>query len=177
MNFSIDLRVRQRILKDDQGHLREGLNFSYSVWELRDLNNRNKIGPADQYTEIVEQLHLIDEFIQRENQRLGFISKTTSLRSFSRRIDYWELLLRIMENRSSKDTGLNEIPSLCRYGGMHQHSLARFLREQIAAKLIYTEVGNRRDKKVLRPSEQLVSDLVDFSLLTNGLPRDFVRRP
>lgn len=111
----------------------------------------------------------INEAIVFEVRRVEFIMKSNELRSFARRFDHWELLLRIMQHRRSTSIGLNEIALHCRFGGMHHNSLSQFLRDQVTAKNLNIEPGNRRDKKVVRPSEKLLADFVRLSSL-RGYP-------
>jgi hypothetical protein len=99
---------------------------------------------------------VLESIIASEEVRFDLIKSSPDLRAFSRRIEHWELLLRILQSRDNLSLGLNDLPSLCQLGGMHDHSLTRFLREQVAAGRLYTVVGDRRDKKVVRASSKLI---------------------
>jgi hypothetical protein len=103
---------------------------------------------------------LLDKLLLIEERKLSEISEMDNLRGFTRRVEYWELLIRVLQNRDSFSVGLNELPSLCRYGSMHHQSLAKFIRDQIAGGTLVVEAGDRRDKKVVRASEQTMVDFV-----------------
>lgn len=96
------------------------------------------------------------------------LAEMESLRGFTRRIEYFEILLRVLQNRESNSVGLNELPSLCRFGTMHHQSLTKFIRDQVAAGTLYVEQGDRRDKKVVRASEATIADLTRLLDLREG---------
>ena len=101
--------------------------------------------------------------IVAEERRLEAILNSETLRHFSRRIEYWDLLIRVLKSGGNNSVGLNDIALLCKSGTMHPHSLTKFLRETISAGLVYTEEGNPRDKKVVRASAQLITDFVSLT--------------
>jgi hypothetical protein len=118
--------------------------------------------PSDTDDQSIAEQDKIQFAIDAELGRLNTTLKSEALRRFSRRIEYWDLLITILENRGSNLIGLNDIVLQCKSGTMHPHSLTRFLREQMSAGLIYAEEGDRRDKKVIRASEQLISDFLSL---------------
>lgn len=105
----------------------------------------------------------IEVALREEEDRLRHIFSSATLRPFVRRVEYWDLLIRIIEIRNDKSTGLNDIASLSRYGTMHHHSLTKFVREQVAAGNFYIEEGDRRDKKIVRANDELIMDFLAIS--------------
>ncbi len=119
--------------------------------------------PSDAENRSQAKLDRLELAIGTEERRLSAMLGSEALRRFSRRIEHWDLLLRILEQRDNNCVGLNDIVLRCKSGTMHPHSLAKFLREQISAGLVYAEEGDRRDKKVIRASDQLISEFLMLS--------------
>ena len=103
-----------------------------------------------------------------EERRLQLISTLPGLKNFSRRIEHWEMLIRILQQEGSRSIGLNEIPRLCRHGSMHHHSMAKFLRDQVAVGLLVVEEGDRSDKKILRANDLLASSFLSLTARGEG---------
>lgn len=122
---------------------------------------------------------VLDAILASELDFLCHIKSSPSLSPFIRREDFWEVLFMILSLRDRNDVGLNQLPNLIGRRKMHDRSVAGFLRERVKAGVLIAEIGDRKDKRVVRVPKSIEDELVrvfcmrltrlDAELRTRGL--------